>query len=74
MGKLLSAEEPAEECIGPSHRCLHDAGWNAEDLGEPGQAIVGVQANARQRFDATLVRVDVRTIAEHEDFEARNSH
>src|SRR5207253_9509296 len=47
---------------------------DAEDLGQPGRPVVGVDADAGERLDAALVRVDVRPVAQDEHFEARDLH
>ena len=51
---LLADQQPAEVRVGPADGRLHDARRNAEDLGQAGQPVVGVDADAGQRLDTAL--------------------
>src|SRR5262249_54433121 len=52
----------------------HNPGRHAEHLGQPGETAVRVDADAGQRLDAALVRVDLRPVTDDEHFQPRDLH
>ena len=68
MRDLLPQQPSTEEGFQPSNGRLDNAWRNAKDLGQSNVSIIRGDSQAGERFNATLVRVYLRAIANHQRF------
>ena len=53
---------------------LHHTGWNTKDFRKSHNAVIGMDADAGYRLDATFVRIDPWTVTNDKGFQSGNHY